>query len=140
MRVALSVDEAIGLSNGSIGFEWGVRELYPQSGEVATWRHGETVTVAVPGSEALVLQLTKQHAPQQLVRLRHMSPLRALVSTGSDMGVELLGAVAPAGQEVNFTLHFDRISEALNIASRGGLQINGVRCSTGAAEGFHEAD
>ena len=59
-NASLSVDESLGLSNASSSAKWTVTELYPRENiVVGTWTHGDILSVAVVGSDARVLHLTK---------------------------------------------------------------------------------
>ena len=59
-NASLSVDESLGLSNASSSTKWTVTEIYPRENTVVgTWTHGDLLSVAVVGSDARVLHLTK---------------------------------------------------------------------------------
>ena len=67
LNASLVVDEGLAISNTSASDAWDVVQLYPEptaagEGEAATmmWTHGQRVNVAVGGSSARVLQLTKK--------------------------------------------------------------------------------
>eukprot|EP00928_Gymnodinium_smaydae_P081612 TRINITY_DN65098_c0_g1_i1.p1 TRINITY_DN65098_c0_g1~~TRINITY_DN65098_c0_g1_i1.p1 ORF type:complete len:514 (-),score=55.33 TRINITY_DN65098_c0_g1_i1:135-1550(-) len=60
-NVTLTLDESIGLSNASVHDSWIALELYPNERRRARgpWRHGESATIEIGGSDALVLEFQK---------------------------------------------------------------------------------
>ena len=50
--------------------KWAVTELYPGTGSVGTWSHGETYTVTIQSSDARVLKLTKLDTAEALAAQR----------------------------------------------------------------------
>ena len=61
LNISLVIDENIGISNASAGSMWSVAELYPrQLPNISLWSHGQTVSIEVGPSEALVLRFEKE--------------------------------------------------------------------------------
>ena len=83
-----------------VGAAWAVTELFPRNGTaMGSWRHGATYNVSVGGSNARVLQLTKQQqgsteeeawsakpwvSTEELPQVYHSMPISATATAPAD--------------------------------------------------------
>ena len=79
-NATLKIDESLGLTNASHGLHYTVTELFPHPSSVGTWQQGQTVSVAVGGSNARVLSLKKLVTALAMPHQQHQQVTAAVVA------------------------------------------------------------
>jgi hypothetical protein len=147
LAAPLSLDESMGLAAGSATDKWTVTEIYPNAGEhVGVWARGQATEATVLGSDARVLQLTKQQATTQQAGAAGAAAAAAAAGAAaaaaapSVVGLPLPGAAALSadGSELSLaslsgpagTVRALRVSlPAGAAAAANAARANGVACS-----------
>ena len=79
-NATLKIDESLGLTNASRGLHYTETELFPHPSSVGTWQQGQTVSVAVGGSNARVLSLKKLVTALAMPHQQHQQVTAAVVA------------------------------------------------------------
>lgn len=131
LNATLTLDESVGLSNASAGRAFNVTQLFPRVVSMGDYSHAKNLTVALEGSSALVLSLSK--APSRAAG--GGAKLAVVGLTGGLDGASTrtlawTGAEGLAGSTVTASL-----SGGVTANPTMAVRVNGVGCAPTADGG-----
>ena len=65
LSVNISIDESLGISNGSAARMFQIEQLYPRRMALGNWSHSSLLTLTLEGSSAMVLSLSPSLSPPE---------------------------------------------------------------------------